>query len=182
MIADQIEGWNGVCHVRQPHGALRAKVSGLPSVPMRSIRILKAGFENPSLVRTLLEEFLQHRNYDRSFVRKLFEVARGQSGEPWEIRRLAVLIVEHQILKLDRQDLSEHDFLFLQLGLKAAAGLQHRINESVLKEGYSTTNLEAFVEQFMRKLQRLNRVHAQIDAENTSTRALTAFLRLSRQD
>ena len=180
-----MEGWNGVCHVRQSQGALRAKVPGLPSLPslpMRSKHILKAGFEDPSPVRALLGEFLQHRNYDRSFVLKLFEVAEGRSGEPWEIRRLAVLILEHQILKLDGRDLSEHDFLFLQLRLKSAAGRQHAINDSVLKEGYSTTNLEEFVEQFRRKLQRLNRVHAQIDAKKTSAAALTDFLRLSRQD
>ncbi len=156
--------------------ARRAKVPG------RSLRILTAGFEDPSRVRALLREFLQHRAYNRTFILKLFEVARGLSGEPWEIRRLAVLMLEHQILKLDRRDLAEHDFIFVQLRLKSAAGRKHRIDDSVLREGYSTTKIVEFVKQFRRKLRRLNRVHAQIEGENTTTSALTDLLRLSCQD
>ncbi|MCI0590088.1 MAG: hypothetical protein L0Y67_00520, partial [Gammaproteobacteria bacterium] len=53
---------------------------------------------------------------------------------------------------------------------------------SVLREGFSTTELRPFIREFRTKLERLNRVHDKIRGKRTSDQALREFLELSRRD
>ena len=144
--------------------------------------LLKAEFDDPHSADRLFEELLRHETYDRTFCLKLFEVAKQTGGAAWEIRRLAILMLEHQILKLDPANSKEFDFLFTQLNLKQPAAPDAEIVSSVLKEGYSTTNLRRFSSEFRRKLERLNRVHEQIRGRRTSLNAMSDFIQLSRHD
>ena len=105
-----------------------------------------------------------------------------ENGTSWDIRRLAVLMLEHQILKIHPDNLDEFDFLLTRLNLKKAGRLNARIVSSVLKEGYSTTILRRFIPEFRRRLQRLNRIHARIRGWRTSDSALVDFIDLSRRD
>ena len=130
----------------------------------------------------LLEELLQRQSYSRAFAQRLIEVAAGRSGEPWEIRRLAVLMLEHQVLLISAEDLGELDVLVSRLGLKPRLGLEVRLNESVLKEGYSTTELGGFAAEFQARLGRLRRVHNRLAGMRTSRRALRDFLAASRRE
>ena len=52
---------------------------------------------------------------------------------------------------------------------------------SLLKEGYSTTNVLKFIPEFRNRLQRLSRVHQKIKGNTTSVSALRDFIELSRQ-
>jgi DUF971 family protein len=131
--------------------------------------------------KALLDEFLRQRTYQKSFCRKLINLARQRAGVAWETRRLAVLMAEHQVLKLSPDDLEAFDQLFTQLKLKAA-GLAHGLTPAVLKEGYSTTELVPFISEFRRRLERLNRVHRLIRGSKTSAAALREFVDLSRSE
>src|SRR5258708_11346287 len=69
----------------------------------------------------LFDEFLKHSDYNRGFFVRLFAIARLNSAT-WSIRRLTILMLEHQVLKLDPDNLAEFDFVFYKLNLKNAPG------------------------------------------------------------
>ncbi|HEX3185043.1 MAG TPA: hypothetical protein VHQ94_09600 [Pyrinomonadaceae bacterium] len=116
----------------------------------------------------LVDEFLAHRTYQHAFCLKLFELGKNPSVS-WEVRRLATLMAEHQILKLQPDQLNEFDGVLCELRLKRR-GLQHPIAASVLREGYSTTEFRAFVVEFLRRLARNDRVHRRVDGVRSGLR------------
>lgn len=148
----------------------------------RLLSLLTSQIDDAPQACGLFAEFLRYNVYSKCLCLKLLAVAQPGTGTPWDIRRLAVLMLEHQILKISPDDLDEFDFLLTQLNLKKGSGLNVGIVSSVLKEGYSTTNLRGFIPEFRRRLQRLNRVHAKIRGWRTSDAALLDFLDLSRRD
>src|SRR6185295_14121333 len=85
----------------------------------------------------LVDEFLALRTYHHAFCLKLFELGKNPSMS-WDIRRLAILMAENQILQLQPDQLELFDGVFRELRLKRL-GLHNPIAASVLKEGYSTT-------------------------------------------
>ena len=125
----------------------------------------------------LLDEFLRHRTFEKSFCRKLINLAR-QRAVVWETRCLAILMAEHQVLKLNPDDLEAFDWLFTELKLKTPGALK----PALLKDGYSTTELRPFIKQFQQRLARLDRVHGRIRGTNTSEAALREFVALSRNE
>jgi hypothetical protein len=146
------------------------------------LNLLTTEFRDGRLASELFDELLRHRTYSKSFCQKLFELARQGSGTSWDIRRLACLMLEHEILKLDPEALDDFDFLFTNLGLKEAGGSNQKIVNSVLKEGYTTTNLRDFIPEFRRKLERLDRVQKRIRGRRTPDSALREFIELSRRE
>ena len=146
----------------------------------RLFNFLASEFHNPSQVFELMDDFLSRSSFDRTFCQKLIALGKQRRGVPWNLRRLATLILENQILKLDADDLNAFDSLFLQLNLKRL-GLDRPLANSVLKEGYSSTDIRRFVPQFRRKLERLNRVHDPIKGRRTSLATLRDFVNVSRQ-
>lgn len=111
---------------------------------------------------------------------KLINLAR-QSSIPWEARCFATLLAEHQILKLRAGDLETFDAIFVALNLKQP-GVERNVNASVLKEGYSTTELRGFVIEFQRRLSRLNRVHRKLHAKKSYDADVHEFVQLARRD
>lgn len=111
---------------------------------------------------------------------KLIDLAR-QTSVPWESRRFAVLLAEHQILKLGADDLESFDAIFVGLKLKQP-GIERPVNASVLKEGYSTTELRGFIVEFLRKLSRLNRVHRKMHGTNTPDADAREFIQLAHRE
>lgn len=148
----------------------------------RLLRLLRTEFEDARQAYVLFAEFLQHSSYSKSLCLKLFAVARQRTATPWDIRRLVVLMLEHQTLKIHPDSLDEFNFLLTELNLKKAPALNAGIVSSVLKEGYSTTNLRHFIHEFRCRLQRLNRIHAKIRGWRTSDTGLRDFIDLSRRD
>ncbi len=155
---------------------------GVVSSRSRSLSLLADKFSDVHLAAALLDEFLRRKAYSKQFCLKLLNLARQKHEVPWDVRRLAILMLEHQILKLDVGKPDQFDFLLVQLKLKPAAGLSIGVVASVLREGFSTTELRPFISEFRTKLARLNRVHNKIQGARTSPAALREFIQLSRQD
>jgi len=138
---------------------------------------LTTRIHHEQIFNDLLDEFLRHPKFQKSFCRKLLSVAR-QRAVAWETRCLAILSAEHQILKLQPDDLDTFDWLFNELNLKTADAL----NPSLLKDGYSTTELRPFITEFQRRLARLDRVHRNIRGPSTPAAALREFVAVSRSE
>lgn len=147
----------------------------------RLFKLLTSEFPDASRSYQLFDEFLRHRAYNEAFCLKLIGVAKQKTGVPWYIRRLATLMLEHQLLKLPSNNLDSFDFLLVQLKLKQSPGKDKEIVSSVLKEGYSSTDIRQFIPEFRRKLERLSRVHNKITGRRTSNAALRDFIQVSRQ-
>lgn len=114
---------------------------------------------------------------------RLLSIARGEGegGAAWETRRLAVLMLEHQLLKLDPDNLREFDFLLSELKLKQP-GLDRPMVSSVLREGFTTTELRSFTFEIQNKLSRLSRIHSRLRGRASSQVALREFIALARSD
>ena len=153
-----------------------------PHIPDFLLNILKMEFHDSPQVTDLFDEFFQHNTYDRRFALRLLDVAKDQESTSWEIRRLAALMLEHQLLQLSIDNVEEFDALFTELKLKACTGRDAKVNDSLLKEGYSTTDLMGFIPQFRQKLERQNRVLGLIRGANTSANTLRDFIHLSRHE
>ncbi|MGH9194111.1 MAG: hypothetical protein ACRD1T_00020 [Acidimicrobiia bacterium] len=130
---------------------------------------------------TLVHRFLHHRCYQRAFSLELLDIARAAQSWTWDVRRLAVLMLEHQILKLSEDDAVEFGFLLTKLGIKGA-NADGDVRHGMRKEGYSTTKLAGFIPEFIRRLERLNRVHLAFDKAEISEQALRDFIHASRRD
>lgn len=148
----------------------------------RLLNLLTLRFEGNDAAQALLEKFLENETYNQAFCKELIQIGRGRTGASWELRRLAVLMLEHQILKIGARSLSDFDFILTELNLKKQAGANVALSSALLKEGYTTANLRRFVPEFRRKLERLEYVHAKIDGWRTSDDALCDFLEWSRHD
>lgn len=146
------------------------------------LKLLTREFQDARRACELFDQFLRRKTFDADLCVKLIAVARQSGGASLEIRRLAVLMLEHQILKLSPDDLDDFDLLLTHLNLKQAPGLKHGVVRSVLKEGYTTTDLRLFIPQLRRKLERLKRVHDRIRGRQTPLAALREFIEMSRRD
>lgn len=93
--------------------------------------------------------------YDRQLTLNLIRTARGEGGEAWQERRVAALMLEFQFVSAMAQGPGEVDFVLTALGLKTA-GADH-VYEWVLREGFTTTTVEGFVPELLRKIQRRTR-------------------------
>jgi hypothetical protein len=158
---------------------------GRPSSTLAQHRLrslLTAQFDDASHAYDLFAEFLEQKDFSKSLCLKLVAVAQNRTESAWEIRRLAVLMLEHQTLKINPDNLDDFSFLLTQLNLKKSPAVKASIVRSVLKEGYSTTNLRPFIQEFRRRLQRLNRIHARISGWKTSQTALSDFIDLARHE
>ena len=154
-----------------------------PRLPAHLSAVVEAEFAGQPLALELFDQLLRHKTYSRPFALKLLDVARGgRTRHSWELRRLAVLMLEHQALKLSEDDADEHDLLFVKLNLKPTTGADIPLSDSVLTEGYTATNLHAFTREFRRRLARLEHVHARINGARTSAAALRDFLSVARRD
>jgi hypothetical protein len=139
-------------------------------------------FDGDERASTLLHHFLHRRGYQRAFSLELLDIARAARSWSWEIRRLAVLMLEHQLLKLSEDDAAEFGFWLTKLGIKRAKGADGRVRDAMRKEGYSTTEMAGFAPEFRRRLERLNRVHLALDTPDISEQALCDFIHAARSD
>ncbi|MCI0490855.1 MAG: hypothetical protein L0229_30045 [Blastocatellia bacterium] len=151
-------------------------------IPDHLFDILAGEFDGDTRALDLFDEFFRHKDYCSTFASNLIDVAKGSAGDSWEIRRLAVLMLEHQVLKLPVESIEEFDSLFTRLNLKSDAGTGSKVKDSVLKEGYSTTDLRGFVLEVRRNLERLKRVHDQIRGKQTAREGLADFIHISRRE
>jgi hypothetical protein len=116
----------------------------------------------------------------KDFCLELISLAR-QTNVPWDVRRLATLLAEQQILKLRPDDLEAFDEILVALRLKQP-GSERGVTADVLKEGYTTTELRGFVVELQRKLARFDRVHRAMRGQNIDAAAVRDFIALARHD
>jgi hypothetical protein len=109
----------------------------------------------------------------------LVPLARGRDGESWAERRIAVLLLEHQLLRLSPDHLTAFDRVLTGFGLKPRLGADVPLAADVLEHGFSSTTLAGFVGELTRRLGRLNRVHEAV-RRNGDRAAWELFLRTSR--
>jgi hypothetical protein len=150
--------------------------------PVRTslLSLLASEFHNPSQVFELIDGLLSYESYDHGFCKKLISICKQRTGLPWNLRRIATLVLENQVLKIDPEDLDTFDWLFVQLDLKQPRR-KNPLNKSVLKEGYTSTDIRRFVPEFRRRLERLAWIHDRIEGKQTSHAVLRDFFSVSRQ-
>jgi hypothetical protein len=145
-------------------------------------RVLDDEFGGDRRAFLLIDQFVHAADYDRGFAVLLMEVARGRQFDSWELRRLAALVLQRHLLKLDVDDTSEFRFVLEQLGIRTDVGSKTQLPASVLKEGYSSTDLKRFIREFRQRLER-PRFKVNPARHNVSNAGLLrAFLYHSLQD
>jgi hypothetical protein len=145
-------------------------------------RVLADEFPDNPPASALIDAFLRHRNaYRADFVEDLLSAARDAS-RPWEVRRLASLMLQAQLLTLAHWPTDEALHVLGRLGLLDPSRPSDRLSRSVLKEGYTTTEPSGFLREFRRRLKRLSRVVDPMIGATVSARALRDFIAASRQD
>jgi hypothetical protein len=143
------------------------------------LAMLQSEFPRCPEAYELFDQFFGHETYDRGFSEVLIDRSRQSGGSRWAIRRLALLMLNHQLSILPEENLMEFEFMITRLGIKQPGG---PVSESVLKEGYSTNELLGFVTEFKRRLARVDRVTRLIHGERTSAAAVREFIHLSRHE
>lgn len=162
------------------------------SVSNRLRTLLQTEFADPRQAYALFNELLSQQKFSKPLCVMLLRVARGNwngrsalrsrgSKVSWEIRRLAILMLEHQILKLDPGNIEAFAFLLSELKLKQPEPDQ-QIVSSVLREGFTTTEFLPFILELQTKLRRLARVHSRLRGHASSVSALGAFISVARSD
>lgn len=142
--------------------------------------VLQTEFNDSPEVYHLFDEFFQHPAYERAYALQLLETAKRTDS--WHIRRLAALMLEHQLVQLPIDRSEEFELLFTRLNIMSHEANGSQVNDSVLKEGYSTTELGAFILEFRHRLARQNRVLGLIQGERTSASAFREFIHLARHE
>jgi hypothetical protein len=84
----------------------------------------------------------------------MLRIARGRAGHSWEVRREAALMLQRQLLLLPSSRIAEHDFWFVQLGLKRRKGIDQPLHREVLCQGFCTRDVKGFVPEWRRRLMR----------------------------
>ncbi|HEX4964105.1 MAG TPA: hypothetical protein VF173_24985 [Thermoanaerobaculia bacterium] len=152
-----------------------------PELPAKLLAVLPAELSGDPRARRLLARFLGAQGYREVFASDLVAVARGAGEDSWEVRRLAALMLQDQILKIPPSSSGEElRSLLVQLGIATQAGRE--VRESVLAEGYSTTKLRRFTVELRHRLARAGRVLRPLCGRSTSRRAWRDFLEFSRSD
>jgi hypothetical protein len=149
-----------------------------PNLSNELLSFLRSELPNLLEAPKLFDEHFGHQTYHRHYSESLIHRSR-QASSPWAVRRFAVLMLHHQLSFLSEDNIAEFEFVFEKLGIKRA---QEPFPESVLKDGYTTTDVRGFVSEFKRRLARLDRVTGLIDGSRSSSAALKEFIHVSRQE
>jgi len=129
--------------------------------------------------RMIIAALVEHRAYDREFALRLLERAQNRSTE-WSVRRTAVLALENQLLWLDPSAMHEVTPLLARLGFAPTGG--GPCHDDVLKQGYTTTDPNAFFHQLIRRLSRLAPVHETLLRSAAAPEAVAQFLDVASRE
>ena len=127
----------------------------------------------------LVVRFLADLSYARPLAMELLDVA-GRASAPWELRRIAALMLQSQILRLAPRALNEFRFLCDRLGLRE--GVAERVRDSVLAEGFTTTELRGFARELRVRLSRARSVLVPLWEGEATPAALRNFFAYARRE
>lgn len=105
---------------------------------------------------SLVGRFLASGSYSRPLALDLLDAAAGREGDSWEVRRVAALLLQGQVLRVPAGNLAELELLLSRLGLLEAGS--DRVREDVLAEGYSTAEVRGFARELRRRMSPARRV------------------------
>jgi hypothetical protein len=124
---------------------------------------VRAEFPDEPLAIALAAALRRTRGYDRRLATRLADTARRRSSS-WSLRRAAVLMLEHLVLRLSAADVEELAWLSDYL----------RIEPRIDSEPAAT--------RLLTRLARLNRVHQRIGGRRTTDEAWRDFFHVARAD
>ena len=123
----------------------------------------------PEAAELVLDYLRRHAAYDRAFARRLEAFARDGDA-PWELRRVAALMLEGQLLRIAEDDAAEQRAWLGRLGI----GGRH-----LFRDGWAEGDLAP---QLRARLGRLARVHERLRGPATPPRALADFLHAASKE
>jgi hypothetical protein len=127
---------------------------GRSSIPAEIKAAIKRDFADSGPVLRLTGKFLAHSRYSRRFFQFLLRTARGEAGESWPVRRLALVFIERQLCALNPRNLPEFDRALTILGLKKP---RDNFVAGELVGCAAKMPLAEFVSQLLKKINRRNR-------------------------
>ena len=146
-------------------------------LPAHLARVMKTRFPGESRAAFLAGAFLALDHYDRRFAAELVSLGRGRGGASWNFRLLSAMMLADQCLRLTADAVVELTFLFGSLGLLAPGA--RMVNADVLRQGYTSAALPVFSAEFLRHLNRLERIHRRLRGFRTTAEAWDDFIVLS---
>ncbi len=145
--------------------------------------MLAGEFGGERLAEELLAEFLGRRSYDRGFASRLVGVAGARGcATSWPLRRLAVLMLESQMLALPPGETDELGRVLQAVADDPASGLSFPPSPSVLAEGYGTAEWPGFAAELRARMGRNQRVHRRLRGYDTPPDSLLDFIEIARQE
>jgi hypothetical protein len=104
----------------------------------------------------IISSLLDRATFDRELAHKFLDFALDRDAD-WSARRVAVLALENQLLRLDSAKPDEFLPFLARLGFLPESGAPG--DPDLLKQGYTTTEPRAFVVELSRRLSRLAPLH-----------------------
>jgi hypothetical protein len=126
---------------------------GSSSIPAEIKATIERDFEDADANLRLTGKFLVHSRYSRRFFQFLLRTARGEAGETWSVRRLALVFIERQLCALNPRNLPEFDKALAMLGLKKPGD---NLVSGELVGSAAKIPLAKFVSQLLKKINRRN--------------------------
>jgi hypothetical protein len=154
----------------------------LPRLPAGLLAALPPDLVRDARVRDLFARFLAAEGYAEELALDLIDVAAGAAGASWEVRRIAALMLQEQVLRLPLRDESRLTALLDRLGLLEPGG--HAVAGRVRAEGYSAqaTEVPRFGRQLRRRLARAGPVLHRLRSRPVPAEAWRDFLHLAGQE
>src|SRR4051794_5923902 len=151
----------------------------MPHELTRLAHVINAAFRGDTGITRLFERFLRRTDFDPDLVSTLIQSARD-SAQSWDLRRIAVLMLEHVALFLwETFAFGERSHWLLdQLGLLSEGSVAN----SVLLEGYSSAHPQCFAMELCTRIARLERIHLRINGWRTRPQALREFIHVASLD
>jgi hypothetical protein len=148
------------------------------ALPAHLARVMKTRFPDESRAAFFAGAFLALDHYDRCFAAELVSLGRGRGGASWNLRLLCATMLADQCLRLTADAVVELTFLFGKLGLLTPRS--PAVDADVLRQGYTSTQLSKFSAEFLRHLNRLERIHHRLRGFRTTAKAWDDFIVVSR--
>src|ERR1043165_6673466 len=115
-------------------------------------------------------------DYDRAFASELAAIARGAARSSWELRRVACLALECELLRID--DAADLASFLRNLRLLTRSG--KRVQRRVVEEGFTTTEIAGFAAELRARVLRFEWIHAGLTRRDE--RAAADFLAHARHE
>jgi hypothetical protein len=144
-------------------------------LPAKLARVMETRFPGEPRAAHLAGAFLALNNYDRCFAAELVSLGRG--GVSWNLRLLSAMMLADQCLRLTADAVVELTYLFGNLGLLTPCS--PTVNADVLRQGYTSVELPVFSAEFLRHLNRLERLHRRLRGFRTTAKAWDDFIVVS---